>query len=374
MESEWYFMTYEDIMELNENEKEMAFLLDRKRQGISSLFKDKRLCDTIVKKGNTLILKNSKKVLNSINDIFEFYYADGKSKYITNISMLRNETKILNKYYASKIVFDFIKSEIYKKKVVSVKFLYVPRHLMDNYVAKIVLLGFSEIFKEYPYLILCSNKELLVLTDVYWTVRNVCLNVFVNQPFLKKIYIDCFDLSETTSLYGMFRNSSSLEEIVLKNFDTKSVKDMSQIFWLCNNLKKVNYRDFDYSNVTTVFGMFQSCGLQHINLSNLDFSNISCLADLFCDCFNLESVSLDNLKLHSRPNVKDLFFNCNSLKEIKGKMSGPGHNSVVKLGENDYLCVYHVLTDSAHPSEDRQVFMSRMKIVNDRVVIEEPEF
>ena len=62
------------------------------------------------------------------------------------------------------------------------------------------------------------------------------------------------------------------------------------------------------------------------------------------------------------------------LKEIKGKMSGPGHNSVVKIGENDYLCVYHVLTDSAHPSEDRQVFMSRMKIVNDRIVIEEPEF
>ena len=61
------------------------------------------------------------------------------------------------------------------------------------------------------------------------------------------------------------------------------------------------------------------------------------------------------------------------LKEIAGKMSGPGHNSVVKLGENEYLCVYHVLTDSERPSHDRQVFMSKMRFVNDRIVIDEPE-
>lgn len=61
------------------------------------------------------------------------------------------------------------------------------------------------------------------------------------------------------------------------------------------------------------------------------------------------------------------------LKSIEGKMSGPGHNSVLKLGDNEYVCVYHVLTDSKHPSFNRQIFMSKMKFVNDRIVIENPE-
>lgn len=61
------------------------------------------------------------------------------------------------------------------------------------------------------------------------------------------------------------------------------------------------------------------------------------------------------------------------LKKINNRISGPGHNSVVKLGENDYLCVYHVLTDSENPSADRQVFISKMKFLNDRIVIEQPE-
>ena len=61
------------------------------------------------------------------------------------------------------------------------------------------------------------------------------------------------------------------------------------------------------------------------------------------------------------------------LKAVNGVMSGSGHNSVLKLGENDYVCVYHVLTDSNNPSFDRQIFMSKMKFENDKIVIEEPK-
>lgn len=62
------------------------------------------------------------------------------------------------------------------------------------------------------------------------------------------------------------------------------------------------------------------------------------------------------------------------LKAIEGKMSGPGHNSVVKVGENEYLCVYHVLSDEVHPSADRQVFISKMKFEDGKIVVEDPKF
>ena len=60
------------------------------------------------------------------------------------------------------------------------------------------------------------------------------------------------------------------------------------------------------------------------------------------------------------------------LKGTDGKACSPGHNSVVKLGDNDYLCVYHVLTDAERPSADRQVFISKMRFVNDRIDIDKP--
>ena len=74
------------------------------------------------------------------------------------------------------------------------------------------------------------------------------------------------------------------------------------------------------------------------------------------------------------PNKNFVKYDTPVLKGIEGKMAGPGHNSVVKLGENDYLCVYHTLTDEKNPSADRQVYFSKMKIINDKIVVDNPEY
>lgn len=73
------------------------------------------------------------------------------------------------------------------------------------------------------------------------------------------------------------------------------------------------------------------------------------------------------------PNKEFVKYDKPVLGAIEGVMSGPGHNSVLKLGDNEYVCMYHVLTDDNNPSFDRQIFMSKMKFVNDKIVIEKPE-
>ncbi|PKK98019.1 MAG: glycosidase [Tenericutes bacterium HGW-Tenericutes-2] len=60
------------------------------------------------------------------------------------------------------------------------------------------------------------------------------------------------------------------------------------------------------------------------------------------------------------------------LKTIPGKVSGPGHNSVIVGPDNQLYCIYHVHTFINEPSQNRQVFIDKISFNNDKLVIEGP--
>lgn len=62
----------------------------------------------------------------------------------------------------------------------------------------------------------------------------------------------------------------------------------------------------------------------------------------------------------------------NPLMKTNSKISGPGHNSVVKTPDGTYYCVYHAHTDYHHPNEDRQVYISEMQFKDGRILIDYP--
>jgi len=55
----------------------------------------------------------------------------------------------------------------------------------------------------------------------------------------------------------------------------------------------------------------------------------------------------------------------------EGLVSGPGHNSVIKLGD-ELLCAYHVHTDYDNPSQNRQVYFDKMRFENGQLKIDGP--
>ncbi len=61
------------------------------------------------------------------------------------------------------------------------------------------------------------------------------------------------------------------------------------------------------------------------------------------------------------------------LKYKENLVSGPGHNSVIKVGET-LVCAYHVHTDYQHPSGDRQVFFDRIYFQGDQLKIDGPTY
>ncbi len=59
----------------------------------------------------------------------------------------------------------------------------------------------------------------------------------------------------------------------------------------------------------------------------------------------------------------------NPIMQTSKTISGPGHNSVVKDKNGTYYCVYHAHTDYNKPSGNRQVYISELNFVNDKICV-----
>ena len=60
------------------------------------------------------------------------------------------------------------------------------------------------------------------------------------------------------------------------------------------------------------------------------------------------------------------------LSSLENKISGPGHNSVIKGPDGKTYCVYHVHTHYDKPSENRQVFMDELIFFKGKLMIKGP--
>lgn len=62
----------------------------------------------------------------------------------------------------------------------------------------------------------------------------------------------------------------------------------------------------------------------------------------------------------------------NPILSTSSTISGPGHNSAVKVSDGTYFCVYHAHTDYQNPSGDRQVYIAPMWFENGKIKVESP--
>ena len=103
----------------------------------------------------------------------------------------------------------------------------------------------------------------------------------------------------------------------LNDIDTSSVSDFSKLF---NGLdiESVNISAWDMSNATTLNGMFSGCSnLKDVgDLSNWDISNVEDMGNLFFKCPKLKSVDLSKWRPEKLKNITGMFFNCTSLTSV----------------------------------------------------------
>lgn len=115
----------------------------------------------------------------------------------------------------------------------------------------------------------------------------------------------------------LFRYFTNLKTIDLSYVDTSNTTGMAELFSNCGNLTSVDMSSFDTSNVVNMNNMFYACPkLLSVNLTSFDTSNVTGMEGMFCLCGKLNKLDLSNFNTSKVTSMKYMFYNCFNLSDI----------------------------------------------------------
>ena len=171
-----------------------------------------------------------------------------------------------------------------------------------------------------------------------------CNSMFKNCINLKHIDFSSWDTSSILTFYDFLFGCSSLTEVDVSNFNTSNCTSLFRMFCTYGNLKHIiGLENFDTKKCLNFAGMFQSSGLETVDVSSFDTSNATRINYMFGGNYSLKEIiglenfvtdkildmnclftgdaSLTELNLSSfssksLKNTKDMFSYCANLKKI----------------------------------------------------------
>ena len=102
--------------------------------------------------------------------------------------------------------------------------------------------------------------------------------------------LENLNLSEATSLRGMFASCQSLKGLDLSGFKTASVRDMSEMFVGCQALDAIDVSAFDTASVTNMARMFANTVMTELDLYGFDTAEVADMAGMFAGNASLRSI------------------------------------------------------------------------------------
>jgi len=120
----------------------------------------------------------------------------------------------------------------------------------------------------------------------------------------KKIMVD--DLSR------LFYNYRDLKHIFgLETWDVSNVTDMAQMFCDCRNLIKLDIGGWNTGKVKDMNWMFGSCyNLTKLDIENWDVRNAEDMHYMFYACHNLKELDLERWNIDANLNINNMFLEC----------------------------------------------------------------
>ena len=144
------------------------------------------------------------------------------------------------------------------------------------------------------------------------------MNDFKQMPNVQKLDLSGVDASKLTNLDHAFSNLNQLKEVNLDGWQGKNVVSAKEMFANNPSLQKVNGK-FDLSNVSSVAGMFKNTpNLLNVSLSAVKTSHK--LTDMH-DMFNnsgVKSIDLTDWKTNKVTDMSGMLANTKNLQEVKG--------------------------------------------------------
>lgn len=115
-------------------------------------------------------------------------------------------------------------------------------------------------------------------------------------------------------IYKLIEEREDQDIIDLNDIDTSKLKDMRLIFFNNKEIEKIDISYWNVSNVTTMSGMFWNCeNLKYVgNLSSWDVSKVTDMDSMFEYCKKLKDVGdISEWKVSlDKTSMKDMFNRC----------------------------------------------------------------
>ena len=190
-----------------------------------------------------------------------------------------------------------------------------------NPIVSIGATGDTGPFTQFSFASQGSDNDLIDVPQwgsIEWTAMGGMFYGCNNSNFTSITATDTPNLSNVTSMSGMFRSCTNLATINnLNNWDTSNVTDMNRMFLVANSFNS-DCSNWDTSNVTDMSYMFQSCSVFNQDLGNWNVGRVANMSGLFqaSSAFNQDIASWDVSKV---TNMGVMFYNAQQFnKDIDG--------------------------------------------------------
>lgn len=142
----------------------------------------------------------------------------------------------------------------------------------------------------------------------------ICIASNINLDVSELYYSNLETLQGVFAMHG----KGTIENDVMR-WDTSNIKSLNGAFSTCMYLETLDLSALDTSNVTDMANLFSGCSsLTNVaGLSNWDTSKVTDMSNMFLACSSLESVDLTGWDFSSCESLNATFNWCNSLTTIK---------------------------------------------------------
>lgn len=149
-------------------------------------------------------------------------------------------------------------------------------------------------------------------------------------PNVKKIEgLENFSIKNAYNLYGMFQRCG-VESLDLRNFDVSMVETTEMMFDQCKNLVELNLEGWNTGELRNTQFMFQECHkLKQLDLSSWNTNVISKMSGMFDYCYEIEDINMANWNTMNVTEMRELFNYCKKLTKLN--MTGWKTSSVTTM-------------------------------------------
>ena len=161
-------------------------------------------------------------------------------------------------------------------------------------------------------------------TVTFYSQGGTLSNYWVNTLGINRNDVRAIVISEDSSVMylpnysdQLFSSFTGLQSIDLSKVDTSNVKNMSGMFRHCSNLQTLDVSTFNTSNVTDMREMFYGCrNLQVLDVSGFDTSNVTNMYMMFNNCRSLQTLDVSGFDTSNVTEMHWMFSDCQNLQTL----------------------------------------------------------